>query len=89
MGWMEQLDRNTDQMRTMASTIGLDLDAAVARGIIPAEALRGAMLRCGGCERPGACAVWLDKADGAAEAPPGWCANSILMMTAKREGAGA
>lgn len=77
MGILSRFSRNLDLMSRMFSQTGA-LDRAVA-GASMNEELRGAILRCSGCEHTQACAKWLDEG-GEDRIPPAFCANSGLQM---------
>ncbi len=79
------LDKHARLVSRMAEALGIDLDEAAMRGLLPQSELSDAVLRCTGCTNPDQCAHWLDDhADGASDTP-GICRNSELFKTLKSQ----
>ena len=77
------LTRHADLVNRMAHAVGADFGDAIVAGQLSGEALRGAVLRCAGCARPGDCARWLDTHPEGAEAAPGYCRNAEMFTDIK------
>ena len=72
------LKRHAALVDRMATTLGVDLQETAIGGAIDMDELAEAVVRCTGCESPGACEKWLETHPDA-DAPPGYCRNGDLM----------
>ncbi len=75
------LDKHARLVSRMAEALGIDLDEAAMRGVLPRSELTDAVLRCTGCTNPDQCARWLDESAGDAGDSPAFCRNSDLFKT--------
>ncbi|MFD1911448.1 DUF6455 family protein [Halodurantibacterium flavum] len=85
---LTRLDRHATLVGRMAETTGIDMADALVTGRLSGPSLRGAVLRCCGCDKAEACQGWLDAQErgrqerqaGAAPATaPDYCRNRDLM----------
>jgi hypothetical protein len=83
------LDKHARLVSRMAEALGIDLDEAAMRGVLPQSELTDAVLRCTGCTNPDQCARWLDESTGEstgdADDSPAFCRNSDLFRTLKEK----
>ncbi|MFY0623996.1 MAG: hypothetical protein JXQ89_20120 [Pelagimonas sp.] len=78
------LKRHAGLVDDMATAQGLDLEEQMLRGNVDMGALEDAVLRCTSCDRPTACAAWLEKNARGASTPPGYCRNQSFFNDIKR-----
>lgn len=81
------INRHAALMNRMATTLGVDLTAAIADGRLPAESWREAVVRCTGCSDPESCQHWLADhpvGEWPPETPPDYCRNRDLMDGLRR-----
>ncbi|MGB0900518.1 DUF6455 family protein [Halocynthiibacter sp.] len=80
MALFDKYDRHAGLVGQMAGKLGVDMTEKFLDGKIGAQTLRGTVLQCMSCKKPGACEQWLNtKADGAAEQTPEYCENKVLL----------
>ena len=65
-------------MDTMATRVGLDLEASILDGEVRPDDVVDAVLSCRECSAPGACEAWLATHDLPQKAPPHYCRNADL-----------
>ena len=66
-------------MDRMATSLDLDLEAAMMRGRLQVDTLGDAVLRCTGCTRAADCTRWMDDLPtGRTERAPDYCRNGNL-----------
>ena len=72
----QTLRKHAGLVDRMATTLGVDLEEAVMAGRLDYDALPDMVLRCSGCDRPEACAAWLEGAQDGADGAPCYCRNA-------------
>jgi len=78
--------RHVDLVDRMASTLGLDLEDAMARGALRIDMLGDVVLRCTGCADPGGCDRWLSAQHQLADSTPDMCRNGDFFDQKKNGG---
>ncbi len=81
MGFFTAFARRADLVARMARTVGADPARVVVMSDSDAQAYRGAVTRCAGCNRESDCTAFMDDADNSGRHPtaPDYCRNKSLM----------
>lgn len=76
--------RHADLMDRMATTVGVDLEEAVLRGLATPSELTDAVLSCTGCTNADHCEGWLGTGE-SADTTPDYCRNRAFLEDLKEK----